>query len=135
MLVDRPVFLFLVYNEFMVLPSYLKPVLNKLIASSETNLEGLAHELNHALTCLRWLHHIEPSTDRELQIAALLHDCERFFASKKINKRNFSNYGDYKSAHALNSAKIASKLLNNLGFKPPFVSAVADLIKSFDVGG
>jgi len=112
----------------------LKQILIELILISNRPIDKLRHELNHILNVLEWIYKLKPNPKITLQIAALLHDCDRFIERKRIKKEKFDNYEEYKKIHSKISAEIASKILDKINqshLKPK----IKELIKKHEVGG
>lgn len=118
----------------LVLDVLLKDILALMIKKSDLEVSRLRHEVNHALNILEWLFVLESEPSKPLQIAALMHDVERFFNQKRIYKGSDISYLEYKTKHQNNSAKIAEEILNELNLSE-YISEVKKLIKIHEVGG
>ncbi|MFQ5650973.1 MAG: DUF4202 family protein [bacterium] len=70
-----------------------------------------------------------------LKVAALAHDVERALPTRKVHRRDFSDYDAFKRAHAANSARIADELMVAFGLAPPFRARVRFLIENHEHGG
>lgn len=68
-----------------------------------------------AKNTLEWMIKLEPQTDEALKIVALGHDIERAISKRKIKRENYTNYEEFKKAHALNSTEVLSKLMETFG--------------------
>jgi len=116
----------------------LKPILRKVIAKlsekSNTSLKDTKHELNHIILVLDWLYIIKPKPSLDLELACLLHDCDRFFPSRRALKKNFKDYNDYKKEHSKKSAKIAGEILKSLK-QIKQIKSVQDIILNHEFGG
>ena len=59
---------------------------------------------------LEWLLKLKPDADEALQIAALAHDIERAIEKRKVKRKDYKDYDEFKNAHALNSANISVEI-------------------------
>ena len=90
----------------------------------------------HSKDTLRWLLKLDPAADQALQIAALGHDIERAIDSQKIRREDFTDYDDFKAAHAFNSATILKKIMLECGVEnPSMVKRVFALVLRHETGG
>ncbi len=90
-----------------------------LVRRSTLPVGRLRFELNHALNVIEWLLQLSPAAAPELQLAALLHDCDRFFPERQITKEGYrlpDQYDNYKREHSKNSARIALELIAETDF-------------------
>lgn len=111
-----------------------RKILAELLKSASSSLENTREELNHALNVLEWIHILDRRASSETRLSGLLHDCERFFESKRINIRDYSSYNKYKQAHAKNSAKIASTILKKVGVDKKAISSIKEMIEDHEEG-
>ena len=65
----------------------------------------------HSKNTLEWLLELEPDADQALQIAALGHDIERAIDQRKVRRKDFEYYDQFKAAHAHNSAEILKEVM------------------------
>lgn len=116
----------------------LKPILKKVIAElttrSKVDLRNTKHEIAHIMSVLGWLYLIKPKPSLDLEIACLLHDCDRFFPRQRALKENFNDYDEYKKAHSKNSAKIAGEILKSLKQEKQ-IKLVQNIIANHEFGG
>jgi len=89
----------------------------------------------HSKDTLKWLLKLEPDADKALQIAALGHDIERAIEERKVRRKDYQNYGDFKQAHSLNSAKILSGLMEECDISRELLDDVAFLVRNHEIGG
>jgi len=89
----------------------------------------------HAKNTLEWLLKLKPDADIALQIAALGHDVERAIEERKIKRENFSDYDEFKRAHASNSAQILKEIMIECGADEELMNDVVDLVKKHEWGG
>ncbi len=92
-------------------------------------------DYNHAINTLKWLVKLCSFADDRMKIAALAHDIERAYKDKKIKRENYSDFNEFKRAHAENSAKIVRSILTDLNFSKDFIDDVCELIKLHEFGG
>lgn len=69
----------------------------------------------HSINTLDWLLKFEPDADEALQLAALGHDIDRAVEASKVLRADFSNYDDFKAAHAKHSAEMLLEILQQCG--------------------
>ncbi|MCZ6842402.1 MAG: DUF4202 family protein, partial [SAR324 cluster bacterium] len=67
----------------------------------------------HAEDTLRWVLKLDPKADQALQIAALAHDIDRAVTARKVHREEFTDYDEFKSAHARNGAIILREILQS----------------------
>jgi len=89
----------------------------------------------HARNTLEWLLKLKLDADLALQIAALGHDIERAMEERKVRRENFSDYEEFKKAHALNSARILKEIMEECGADEDLINDVVDLVKKHEWGG
>jgi len=89
----------------------------------------------HARNTLEWLLKLKSDADLALQIAALGHDIERAVEERKVRRENFSDYEEFKKAHALNSARILEEIMKECGVDEDLINDVVDLVKKHEWGG
>ncbi len=89
----------------------------------------------HAENTLKWLLVLCPKADDAMKIAALGHDIERAIEDKKIKRKDFDDFDEFKRAHAQNSAKILRDILKGMGLSDSFVEDVAHLVELHEFGG
>jgi hypothetical protein len=71
-------------------------------------------DAGHAEDTLAWLRRLYPSADWTLCFAALAHDVERALPEdKRVNRRDFADDDDFRTAHAANSARLAASILHS----------------------
>jgi len=68
-------------------------------------------------------------------VAALGHDIERAMEERKVRRENFSDYEEFKKAHALNSARILKEIMEECGVDEDLINDVVDLVKKHEWGG
>ncbi len=118
----------------LLLNDYLKEALALMIKKSDLGVSRLRHEINHSLNILEWLFVLKSDSPLSLQLAALMHDVDRFFDQRRARKGLSETYQEYKSNHQNYSANIASELLAELGLND-HIEEVKSLIKVHEVGG
>ena len=89
----------------------------------------------HAKNTLEWMIKLEPQADEALKIAALGHDIERAISKRKIKRENYTNYEEFKKAHALNSTEVLSKLMETFKVKKELREEIFYLVNHHETGG
>ena len=89
----------------------------------------------HAKNTLEWMIKLEPQADEALKIAALGHDIERAIDKRKIKRENYTDYEEFKKAHALNSAEVLSKLMETFKVKKELREEIFYLVNHHETGG
>jgi len=90
----------------------------------------------HSVNTLEWLLEFEPGADEALQLAALGHDIDRAVETSKVLRADFSDYDDFKAAHARHSAEMLLEILEQCGVGDPALSdEVYRLVCLHEVGG
>jgi hypothetical protein len=89
----------------------------------------------HAENVLQWLLKLQPDADETLQLAALAHDIDRADERRKIQRSDFSDYNQFKDAHANNSAKILKEILHNCQVEQSIVDEACRLVERHEIGG
>lgn len=89
----------------------------------------------HSKDTLEWLLNLEPDADDALQIAALGHDIERAIEERKVKRKDYKNYDDFRQAHSLNSAKILSELMEECNIDRELLNDVTYLLCNHETGG
>jgi hypothetical protein len=90
----------------------------------------------HSINTLEWLLKFEPGADDALQLAALGHDIDRAAEASKILRADFSDYDDFKAAHAKHSAEILLEILQQCGARDPaLANELYRLVCVHEVGG
>ena len=89
----------------------------------------------HSENTLFWLLRLRPDADEALRIAALAHDIERAIEDSKILREDYNSYDDFKDAHALNSAGILKKMMEDLNFDLRLCDDIYFLVTHHEKGG
>ena len=89
----------------------------------------------HSKNTLEWILHLKPDADIALQIAALGHDIERAIEAKKVRRKDFESYNEFKRSHAVNSAKILKNIMLDCDVSKNLVEDVYSLVIHHEVGG
>jgi len=92
-------------------------------------------DLIRAKNTLEWMIKLEPQADEALKIAALGHDIERAISKRKIKRENYTNYEEFKKAHALNSTEVLSKLMETFKVKKELREEIFYLVNRHETGG
>lgn len=111
----------------------LKKIQNIVLEKIKNSL--VPEDYNHAINTLEWLLKLYPFADERMKIAALCHDIERAYKDKKIKKECYSDFNEFKRAHAENSAKIMRSILIDQNFSKDFIDDVCELIRLHEFGG
>ena len=104
--------------------------IERIISKSE-----IPEDSKHSKNTKAWVLKLKPEADISLQIAALGHDIERSIKELKINRENYSDYNEFKMAHARNSAKILNDLLSKYDLKKTILYKVSNLVTHHEFGG
>ncbi len=80
--------------------------ISQLIAGS-----AVPEDPRHFTNTREWLLEFEPDADEALQLAALGHDIHRAVEASKVRRADFSDYDDFKAAHAMHSAEMLLEIL------------------------
>jgi len=89
----------------------------------------------HSRNTLAWLLKLKPDADDALQIAALGHDIERSLEKRKVRCADFTNFDEFKVAHARNSAEILRKIMLECGVQDHIIEDVYRLVCRHETGG
>ena len=89
----------------------------------------------HSRNTLEWLLKLKPDADEALKIAALGHDIERAVEERKVKRRNCTSYDEFKQTHALNSAKILVKIMEECNINNELVDDIFYLVQYHEIGG
>ncbi len=89
----------------------------------------------HSKNTLKWLLKLKPNADEGLKIAALSHDIERAIEKRKVRRKDFKDYDKFKDAHALNSAKIIAKIMQECNISKKMIDEVYFLVRHHETGG
>jgi len=89
----------------------------------------------HARNTLEWLLRLRPDADKALRIAALGHDIERAIEERKVRRKNYGSYEEFKDAHALNSARILAEIMKEHNMGRELIDDVFYLVRHHEEGG
>jgi len=89
----------------------------------------------HSKNTLEWLLKLRPDADEALQVAALGHDIERAIEKRKVRRKDFEDYDEFKAAHARNSADILMKIMRDCGMEQDVIGEIFRLVCLHEVGG
>ncbi len=89
----------------------------------------------HSKNTREWVLRLKPNADIALQIAALGHDIERSIKGRKVLRKNFSDFNEFKKAHSLNSARILRQILSKHDIDKEVVEKITYLVKHHEFGG
>lgn len=95
----------------------------------------LPEDALHSRNTREWVLKLTPTADAALQLAALVHDIERCIIERKITREGYSDYNEFKKAHALNSATISHEILSKYGINKNFIDKVTELVRLHEFGG
>jgi hypothetical protein len=105
--------------------------ISELIAGS-----AVPEDPRHSTNTLEWLLKFEPDADDALQLAALGHDIDRAVEVSKVLRADFSDYDDFKAAHARHSAEMLLEILQQCGVgDPTLADELSRLVCLHEVGG
>jgi len=95
----------------------------------------IPEDLIHSKNTMNWLLKLKPDADNALKIAALAHDIERAVENRKVKRKDYNNYDEFKKVHALNSAEILKKIMEDCKLKKELVKDVFFLVSHHEKGG
>ena len=104
--------------------------IERVISDSE-----VAEDPVHAKNTREWVLRLNPEADAALQIAALAHDIERSVKQRKVNRRIYNGYDEFKRAHAANSARILREILLGHGVAGEVIEKATELVRLHEFGG
>ena len=104
--------------------------IERIISKSE-----IPEDSRHSKNTRAWVLRLKPEADIALQIAALGHDIERSITELKIKRENYSDYNEFKMAHARNSAKVLDDLLSKYDLNETIRYKVSNLVTHHEFGG
>ncbi len=94
----------------------------------------LPEDYAHARGVKEWVIKFSPDADWALQLAAFAHDIERALPQRKVIRSKFSDYNDFKNAHALNSAKVIQEILDEYPLSRKVKNKILSLIRNHELG-
>jgi len=89
----------------------------------------------HSKNTLEWLLRLKPDADEALKIAALGHGIERAIRERKVRREAYKGHDDFKTAHALNSARIISEIMEKCEIEKAIIEDVFNLVSQHETGG
>ncbi len=89
----------------------------------------------HSKNTLEWVLKLKPNADIALQIAALGHDVERAVEERKVKRKDFESYDEFKKTHAANSAKILVGIMVDCRVNRDLIEDVRSLVTHHEAGG
>ena len=115
----------------MELPEEVRTRVGEVIAGS-----SVPEDPRHSTNTLEWLLRLEPDADASLQLAAIGHDIDRAVDTRKVLRADFSDYDDFKAAHAKHSAEMLLEILQQCGVRDAELAReVYRLVCLHEVGG
>lgn len=91
-------------------------------------------DLIHSKNTLEWLLKLNPDADEASQIAALGHDVERAIEGRKVKREDYKNYDEFKNAHALNSAKVMTEIMEECDISKKLADDILPLVRYHETG-
>ena len=104
--------------------------IERIISKSE-----IPEDSRHSKNTRAWVLKLKPEADIALQIAALGHDIERSMKELKIKRENYTDYNEFKMAHARNSAKVLDDLLSKYDLNETIRYKISHLVSHHEFGG
>ena len=107
----------------------------------EGKIEGIIKEspvpedLIHSKNTLEWLLKLKADADNALKIAAWGHDIERAVEERKVRRKDYRKYDEFKDAHALNSARILAEIMEECDMPGDLAADVFFLVRHHERGG
>ncbi len=95
-------------------------------------------DFGHAHDVDRWVLRLRPEAagDWSLRLAAFAHDLDRALPdAERVHREDFSDYDDFKAAHAANSARVLAGLMRKAGAPSRAVRDAAGLVLHHERGG
>jgi hypothetical protein len=89
----------------------------------------------HSKNTLEWLIKLKPDADEALKIAALGHDIERAIEERKVRRKDYKDYDEFKDAHALNSANILVEIMKECNISKELIDDLFSLVRHHETGG
>jgi len=89
----------------------------------------------HSQNICEWVLKLDPNADESLQIAALGHDIERAVKERKILRKNFKDYDQFKKAHAINCVVILKEIMDECKLDEQMIKDVCKMVRHHEVGG
>ena len=89
----------------------------------------------HSKNTLEWLLKLKPDADEALKIAALGHDIERAIEKRKVRREDYTNYDEFKDAHASNSAKVLTEIMEECKIDKKLADDIFFLVCHHETGG
>jgi len=109
---------------------YLKRKIEEIIKKSPVSEDPI-----HSKNTLEWLLKLKPDADEALKIAALGHDIERAIEERKVRREDYKNYDEFKDAHASNSAKVLTEIMEACNISKKIVDDIFFLVCHHETGG
>jgi len=91
-------------------------------------------DYKHAKNVKDWVLRLKPDAREQLKIAALSHDIERAIPGKKVERKDFKDYNEFKKAHAVNSGRIIKEILDNYPVKNEEKEIIKFLVENHEFG-
>jgi hypothetical protein len=89
----------------------------------------------HSKNTMEWVLKLKPDADEALKISALGHDIERAVEERKVRRKDYKNYNEFKNAHASNSAKIMEEIMEKCSVDKKLIEDVSYLVYHHETGG
>jgi len=89
----------------------------------------------HSQNICEWVLKLDPKADESLQIAACGHDIERAVKDRKILRKDYKNYDQFKEAHAINSVVILKEIMHECKLDGQMIKDVCEIVRHHEVGG
>ena len=96
---------------------------------------SVPEDLIHSKSTLEWLLKLKSDADEALKIAALGHDIERAIGERKVRRKNYKSYNEFKHANASNSAKILAEIMKECSVSKKLAADVFFLVHHHETGG
>jgi uncharacterized protein DUF4202 len=92
-------------------------------------------ESGHAFNTLEWVLRLKPDADSALRLAAIAHDIERGDETGRVSRNDYTDFDEYKAAHAARSAELVVEILRECGLESEFIADVGHLVLCHETGG
>ena len=95
---------------------------------------SVSEDLIHSRNTLEWLLKLDSDADEALKIAALGHDIERAIEERKVKREDYKNYDEFKDAHASNSAKVMTEIMEECDISKRLADDIFSLVRYHETG-
>ncbi len=94
----------------------------------------IPEDYEHAKNVRNWVLRLKPDATEQLKTAALSHDIERAIPERKVERKDFKDYNEFKKAHAVNSGRIIKEILDNYPVENEEKEIIKFLVENHEFG-